>query len=151
MEEKNKALVALHWLLRPGLGAALLAAQFLGGRETLFTESPYLIGLGVLLLAGGIGLWAAASVHCSRATNAGEIATTGPYRRIRHPIYASVLLLCLGIGFVFFTWLHVLVLAIFAPLWWLEARCEEEEMTERFGDAYTAYQERTAMLIPGLL
>ena len=150
MREKNKALVALHWLLRPGLAAALMAAQFLGGRETLFTESPFLLALGALLLGGGVWLWIAASVHCSRATNAGDVATTGPYRTIRHPIYASVLLLCLGMGFVFFTRLHFLVLAAFVPLWWVECRSEEDEMRQQFGETYTAYQERTAMLIPGL-
>ena len=79
------------------------------------------------------------------------MAMSGPYRVIRHPIYASVLLLTAGMGLVFFTWLHFLVLAVFAPLWWLECMREEEAMMERFGDAYVEYRERTAMLIPRLL
>jgi len=66
------------------------------------------------------------------------------------PSAASVILLSIGLGCVFFTWLHFLVLAAFAPLWCLECRSEEEEMMDRFGEAYAAYRERTAMLMPGL-
>ncbi|MBS3784385.1 MAG: hypothetical protein KGY78_08070 [Anaerolineae bacterium] len=55
------------------------------------------------------------------------------------PSAASVILLSIGLGCVFFTWLHFLVLAAFAPLWWLECRSEEEEMMDRFGEAYAAY------------
>lgn len=151
MRREGKAMRTLHVLLRPALAVGLAAAQFLGSRQTLFTANRYLLGAGVVLLGAGAWLWIAASEHCSRAKDAGEIATSGPYGVIRHPIYASVFLLSIGMGCVFFTWLHFLVLAVFAPLWWLECRSEEEEMMHRFGEVYAAYQERTAMLIPGLL
>ena len=141
----------LDTVLRPGFGLGLLAAQFLGDRESLFSPSWYLVGLGVVIVLAAVGLWVAASIHCFRATEAGALATTGPYAVIRHPIYASVLLLGVGIGFLFFTWLHFLVLAIFFPLWWLECKREEAEMAEEFGDAYAAYKEQTEMLIPGIL
>lgn len=150
MRRESKAMRLLHILLRPGLALALTAAQFLGGRETLFTANRYLLALGVLLMGAGVFLWIAASLHCSKARDAGEIATTGPYRVIRHPIYASVILLTAALGCVFFTWLHFLVLAAFTPLWWVECRSEEEEMMDRFGEAYAAYRERTPMLVPGL-
>ena len=149
--EERTAMRVLDIVLRPGLGLALAGAQFLGQRETLLSASPYMKGIGALTVAASVGLWVAASVHCSKAMRENGLATTGPYGVIRHPIYASVLLLTVGLGLLFFTWLHFLVLAVFAPLWWLACRSEEREMTAQFGEAYTSYQERTAMLIPGLL
>ena len=141
----------LHVLLRPGFGAALLAAQFLSGRESLFTQSvPVLVAGGASIL-GSVALWIAASVHCTRATEADELATTGPYAVIRHPIYTSVLLLGLGLGLVFFSWMHLAVVAVSVPLWYLESRSEERAMLETHGKAYKTYRQGKAMLIPGIL
>jgi len=151
MKQESKARRMVHVLLRPGFGAALLAAQFLSRRQSLFSKSGYLVALGALLIATSVWLWLAASVHCSRASRPGEVATSGPYAIIRHPIYSSVLLLGAGLGLLFFSWLHLLVVVASIPLWWLEGKSEEEDMTRAFGSTYADYQRRTAMLIPGIL
>lgn len=151
MKQERAAVRVLHILLRPGFGLAIFATQFFSDRDTLFSQSPILLGLGALLLVAAVALWATASVHCSRATNAGKLATSGPYAVIRHPIYASVLLLGLGLGCLFFSWLHLLVVVASVPLWWLESASEEREMTEQFGEEYDAYRQRTSMFIPGIL
>jgi protein-S-isoprenylcysteine O-methyltransferase Ste14 len=56
-----------------------------------------------------------------------------------------------SLGLDFFTRLHLLVLAILAPLWWLACRREEQEMQEAHGEAHIDYQARTSMFIPGVL
>ena len=141
----------LHVLLRPAFGVALATAQALSLRQSLFSESPWLIGSGALLTVASLAQWAAASVRCSRARRTERPATGGPYGIIRHPIYASVLLLGVGLGLIFFSWLHLLVVVVFTPLWWLECKREEEETTFRYGQAYTEYKKGTAMLTPGIL
>ena len=90
-------------------------------------------------------------IDLRRAREARIVATTGPYGAIRHPIYASMYLISIGMGLVFFAWLWFVVLIAFLPLWWLEARTEEREMRAAFGEAYTHYQARTPMFIPGLI
>ncbi len=141
----------LHVLLRPGFGLALLAAQFVSGREGFFAQSVLVLAAGGACLCGAIALWISASIVCTKATDAGRMATTGPYAVIRHPIYASALLLALGLGLVFFSWVHLAVLGAFVPLWWLESKSEERSMREKFGRLYQEYRKGKAMLIPGIL
>lgn len=76
------------------------------------------------------------------------LVTSGVYRYIRHPLYASLILF--GIGAVLkrqsvlsLAVLLGLVLAVFAT-----ARVEERANVERFGEQYRAYRARTKMFIP---
>ena len=154
MKEKV-AMKVLHKLLRPAMALCLAAAQYLsnilGNRNSVFSSNPYLVWFGVILIVAGVLLLWRASVHCQRSVSAEKLAKSGPYKYIRHPIYVSMYLLCIGLGFVFFTWLHFLVLALFIPLWWIESKSEENEMRWEYGEEYITYQERTCMIIPGIL
>jgi protein-S-isoprenylcysteine O-methyltransferase Ste14 len=77
-----------------------------------------------------------------------SLVTTGAYRYIRHPLYAS--LLCGGWG-VFFK--HVtlpsflLAVAVSAFLT-ATAKVEELENLRKFGDGYAAYMKNTRMFVP---
>ena len=137
-------------MLRAGLAVGLFLSQFTSTRSSLFTDSAYALVLGAILTAAGVALWVAASWQLQRVGDEEGIATRGPFRYVRHPIYVSIYVLSTGMGFLFFAWAWFAVLAALAPLWWLEAKSEEREMQERHGKAYTAYMERTAMFIPGL-
>jgi protein-S-isoprenylcysteine O-methyltransferase Ste14 len=80
-----------------------------------------------------------------------ELIQSGPYARIRHPIYTGVLLALLGSGlaagelrgFVAF------VIAFFGLF--LKLRTEERVMQREFGERYTAYRARSWALIPFVL
>ena len=144
MKVKNKALEVLHTVLRPAFGVVLFLTQFTSRRGSFFSENPILLALGAVFVLAGAALWIWASVHLQRVNG---IAMSGPYRAIRHPIYASIYLLSIGLGFLFFAWLWFVALVVFLPLWWLECVSEEKEMLERYGEAYRAYQERTGMFI----
>ena len=112
----------LHVLLRPGFGVFLFLSQFTSNRNTFFTDNLYMILLGVVITIAGVSLLLAASIHLERAKETGVMATSGPFHYIRHPIYASVYLICIGFGFLFFAWLWFLVIMAFMPLWWLESK-----------------------------
>lgn len=140
----------LSTILRPAFGLFLFLAQFTAPRGTLFTANVTLLGLGVILILAGFGLWGNASRHLQRAREQGVIAQTGPYRKIRHPIYGGIYLFSAGLGCLFFAWLWFGVLFAFAPLWYLECREEERQLLEIHGQDYATYQQRTGMFLPKL-
>ncbi len=75
------------------------------------------------------------------------LITHGPYRYIRHPMYASLLLAGLGLLLISCNWLR---LAGFSALWlvlYLKLRIEERLLREHFPD-YTLYQKSSRMLFP---
>jgi protein-S-isoprenylcysteine O-methyltransferase Ste14 len=79
-----------------------------------------------------------------------ELITSGPYARIRHPIYTGLILAMLGsaIGVnIFWALLLVPVGAYFL----YSARREEAVMLQLFPEQYAAYMTRIGMLLPRLL
>jgi len=83
--------------------------------------------------------------------NTTTLVTSGIYRHIRHPQYASLILLGTGIFFKNITpattaCALVNLLAIVAT-----AKAEEREMLKRFGDDYARYMQRTKMFIPFII
>ncbi len=77
-----------------GLVFAMVAMTLLVLRESLFAEG--LIAISIQIFAGLIMLWARItfgkrSFHASADPTSGGLVTTGPYKFIRHPIYASIL------------------------------------------------------------
>jgi protein-S-isoprenylcysteine O-methyltransferase Ste14 len=137
--EPGKLAVVLdyaHWHLVPAL------------------EQPALQALGLALaVAGSAGLiwtdrWLAR--HFASEEAAAGLMTGGPYGFVRHPRYASFVLLGLSSPLVFASILGW-------PLWFLmlaaiRRRIEREEphLRELFGGAYDAYAVRTARLLPGI-
>jgi protein-S-isoprenylcysteine O-methyltransferase Ste14 len=80
-----------------------------------------------------------------------RLVTAGAYRYIRHPLYASLLLLDWGAFLKDPSWAGA-ALALAASLFlYLTARVEEQENLARFGEAYREYMQRTKMFIPFLL
>jgi protein-S-isoprenylcysteine O-methyltransferase Ste14 len=80
--------------------------------------------------------------------NTTVLVTSGIYRFIRHPLYASLMLLGTGIFFKDITpATTVCVLVNFLALV-ATAKAEEGEMLKKFGDDYARYMQRTKMFIP---
>ena len=75
---------------------------------------------------------------------ASRLATTGPFRHSRNPIYLGDWLIFLGVTLL----LHTLWPLAFAPLVWSVIRYgvirhEEAHLAARFGEEYRAYRSRT--------
>jgi protein-S-isoprenylcysteine O-methyltransferase Ste14 len=78
------------------------------------------------------------------------LVEAGPYRRIRHPIYTGLLLLFLGNAMLVGDWRGLVAVAVVFASFWRKLRLEEAWLTERFGQAYRDYRERTGALLPTL-
>ena len=79
-----------------------------------------------------------------------ELVTTGPYRRIRHPIYSGVILGMAGtVIAVSPYWLNAV--AILGAYFLVSAVIEERTMAKLFPTAYPPYKRATKMLIPYIL
>jgi protein-S-isoprenylcysteine O-methyltransferase Ste14 len=78
-----------------------------------------------------------------------QLIRRGVYRRVRHPMYASIFLFCLAQGLLLENWLAGwFALASFALLYLVRAPREERMMCEFFGEEYRDYMRRTGRLFP---
>jgi len=109
--------------------------------------SPFHIASYVLIGAGFVVLANAWPVLW-RAQREGRLATTGPYRWVRHPQYAGFLLIMAGL---LLQWPTLLTLVMFPVLGVAYARLavsEEREVRAAFGDAYERYARATPRFLP---
>jgi protein-S-isoprenylcysteine O-methyltransferase Ste14 len=78
-----------------------------------------------------------------------QLVTQGVYRRIRHPMYASIWLFSLGQGLLLENWLAGWSAFVsFAPMYFLRVPREEQMMCECFGQEYRDYMGQTGRLFP---
>lgn len=112
--------------------------------------------LGGLVIAAGAGLvcWALtwfSSWRFRAQLDAGhQLATGGPFRWLRHPIYMGLNLLALGSALWVPAPVMWLALALMALGSDLRGRAEERLLGQAFGQKYGEYLERTRRFIPGL-
>jgi hypothetical protein len=114
----------------------------------LSRPSPRVLLVGALISLAGLLLrgLAAGFIHKDR-----ELATGGPYDRLRHPLYVGSFLLGLGLALAGGRWwLPVIFSGLFTWLYSRAVRAEEKEMELRFGEQYEAYREQVSAVIPRL-
>ena len=77
-----------------------------------------------------------------------RLVASGPYSKIRHPMYTAILAWVTSLGFVIANWVPI-IFAVLAGVF-LMARVprEEQMMRERFGDEYLEYMKRTERFFP---
>lgn len=79
-----------------------------------------------------------------------HLITTGPYARMRHPLYTGLIGWAFSLALLTANWIFVAVCLISAAgLIWRIPR-EEKMMIEAFGDEYKAYMQRTGRYFPKL-
>lgn len=116
--------------------------------------SPFLSGIGVILCSAGMIflVWARQKLgrnwsQTVSAKEGQELVTSGPYRYVRHPMYAGGLLACAGSAMAAggaFIFLMILLGTLF--IWRVGA--EDKLMTQLFPNEYPDYMKRTKALIP---
>jgi protein-S-isoprenylcysteine O-methyltransferase Ste14 len=146
-------LLAVHMLAFAVLYGAIGQAV-LGVHRHTPTRRAIAAGAVVILLGAILAAWARISFASWRfraQLDAGHrLATGGPFRIVRHPIYAALDLLAIGTALWIggaAAWVSVLLMAVAGDL---RARAEEPLLQRAFGDEYDAYQRTTRRFIPGI-
>ncbi len=131
---------------------AVLGLIFLIYKRLLFAD--HVVGIIVQVLSACLMIWAritfgSRSFHAIANTTEGRLVTNGPYRWLRHPIYASV---------IYFVWAGVLchsligaiAAAVLISLSLIGRMLLEESFLKVAYNEYAVYSKRTSRLIPFL-
>jgi protein-S-isoprenylcysteine O-methyltransferase Ste14 len=147
---------SLHAIVRTigiGIGLTLFFRVLLP--HPVFTRTLFEYVAGLLVLSGMALRWTSIFYLGREFTvqvaiiEGHRLTTSGPYRLIRHPSYAGLLLMFLGLA------IHsnhpVGIIALTLPVFWaisIRIRIEERAMESYFGVEYAEYRKRTKKLIP---
>lgn len=132
----------------------LLAAIVLAPRMGCSACPTWLRAAGMLLLALGAGLgtwglWALgrSATAFPRPIEGGELVTRGPYRLVRHPVYAGLILATAGWALVRTSLVGLALVAALVLFFDRKSRREEAWLCEAYPD-YDAYRRRVRKLVP---
>ncbi len=104
--------------------------------------------LSTLFIGGGFWLLSVAWRVLYAAQANRQLATEGPYARIRHPQYAAFVLIMIGFLFQWPTLITLVMFPILLVIYVRLSRREERDSAIAFGDAWTHYAETTPAFIP---
>ena len=105
-----------------------------------------MVGGGGLLLAGLLQLGSSLSPLPSPRQHA-RLVQSGPYRLVRHPMYAGGIVLAYGWALVVHGWLTLVYATVLVVFLNIKSTREERWLMQRFPD-YVDYQRRVRKLIP---
>lgn len=144
-----------------------IRAVFLSSSLVLYAVNPAWLSLldvslsawmrwtGVVLGMVSLGLYAWSRMmlgsewsSCLRMQQAHQLVTSGPYARIRHPIYLAMLTFMTSITLIAANGLFIALLLFSIVDLALRIPKEERMMIEVLGDEYRDYMGRTGRLLP---
>jgi protein-S-isoprenylcysteine O-methyltransferase Ste14 len=114
--------------------------------------------IGAALLAGAVWLFWRSHTDLGREWSPAlqlreghTLITSGVYKSVRHPMYASIWLWGIAQALLLQNWVAGFAsLVLFLPMYVLRVPREEQMMLEQFGEAYRTYINRTSRVIPRL-
>lgn len=134
----------------------LISLQVLTAASLVLSARPRLddwMALVVSVCAVLLGIWAIIAIGPSRVSVSPDVsattalATAGPYRIIRHPMYSALILFAAGFVVTPFRWWKATVWAVLVFILIMKSRVEERQLNQRF-EEYAAYMRRTWRFVP---
>ena len=162
---KNKGVVRQEnrdrsfWLMLPGFLVVFYASPleylYLPG-ILITTRTMWMQIVGLALIVASLSLfawarWALKGMYSGRIwVKAGHnLIQHGPYRFLRHPAYASFIILCLGIAVGFSSLIGLFAVPLLLiPGFIYRINVEEKILIAQFGDKYVQYTKSTPRLFP---
>jgi protein-S-isoprenylcysteine O-methyltransferase Ste14 len=119
--------------------------------------SYWIFGLGAALAWAGVAFAIWARIHIGRywsasvALKAGhELIRTGPYSRIRHPIYTGMLMAVAGTALAVGRYRGIAAFAIILASFIWKSKREEALLAGQFGTAFDEHRRHTGFFLPRL-
>lgn len=113
------------------------------------------VGAAVTMFGVLFAIWA--RVHIGKYWSATvalksehQLIRSGPYARIRHPIYTGIILAIAGTGLAVGRYAAIVAVAIYIAAFWFKARKEEALLAGEFGVAFEEHRRSTGFFLPKL-
>jgi len=110
---------------------------------------------GAVLGLASLGLWTWTQVELGTLWSAQlqlrehhHLVTTGPYSRMRHPLYTAMIAWAVSLALVSANWIFIGVAVVTASVFFIRVPREEQMMIEQFGDKYLEYMQRAGRFLP---
>lgn len=157
---RSDGVLAIAGRLVLGLPMAVASAETSfapGSIPWIYLPAPaWLRAVGVVTAVGGLGLLGSAhrALDGAFSTAIGikpgqRLVTSGPYARIRNPIYVAYVGLFGGLGLCSGNWLFMACgVGMISILMTTRLRREERLLEDAFGDEYRAWAARTGKFLP---
>ena len=146
---------SVYAILQTALLCIFALVFFLDERPLLFppqmsrTAGSVLCVIGLLLMFSAFAAIRGAVQIAPEPKRGAQLATTGVYRKLRHPIYTAILLLVIGLSLRKPTVTIAATAAAVVVFLVIKVRFEERLLLARYPE-YAEYRNRTWGLIPGL-
>lgn len=153
---QNAGATALVWLHALALGVTYvgLGLGLLGEEWFAFPMPVRLIGVPVIVATAYMIVRVMMVFRSWRLravlTADHRLCTDGPFRVIRHPIYAGLVLLTIASFLLVPNWITAAGILTNFVAGDVRSRAEERLLDHAFGDRYRAYMARTRRLLPGV-
>ncbi|WP_033541682.1 methyltransferase family protein [Planococcus sp. CAU13] len=143
-------------LIFSALAGTIAAAALLGEMRSVPQAEPLLKIAGIVLFAAGVFLRYWGIIHLKAqftrhvTVRKGDgIVSSGPYRKLRHPLYTALLLIAVGMSLYFQSIAAAAIGGAFVA-WTLSKRMNGEEamLIAEFGEEYREWMKHRARLIP---
>jgi protein-S-isoprenylcysteine O-methyltransferase Ste14 len=89
--------------------------------------------------------------HGQNFENSTKLVTSGLYKYVRHPMYASLLFLGWGMFLKSINLYSIILIVIITIALFITCKVEEKEMIKRFGEEYKSYMNKTKIWIPYII
>jgi protein-S-isoprenylcysteine O-methyltransferase Ste14 len=144
-----------------GLGYAIIWGVHRRPFTPIVSSEPLQVTLSVLaiVLATGSVFLIANAVRSlgkewsltARVVEGHQLATSGPYAYVRHPIYTGMLGMLVATGLAISHWAALIAgVVMFLVGTMVRVRSEEKLLRETFGQDFEDYARRVAAIVPGL-
>ena len=142
--------VTLALLLTDWLRIGPLAQRFMPRHS-----DPIWFGVGLTAAGVALAIWARWNLGRNWSDRVvlkvdHELIRGGPYRYLRHPIYAGVLLAVAGTALTIVEWRGVVALLLLGTNYFVKATREEKILAANFGESFADYKKETGFFLPGL-